>query len=132
MRMILAVLALCAFVPAARAAGPDCRAIESTSGRLACYDAAFPPRMVKPVAVEKDAVRTEYKDPFLAEEARPRFDSLRAQTRPCQAAGQCPTHRRGPHGNRSAPGTFQSDRGGHRRHVGSSEFYFRSEDEGGH
>jgi hypothetical protein len=70
MRMILAILALCAFVPAARAAVPDCRAIESTSGRLACYDAAFPPRMVKPVAVEKDAVRTEYKDPFLAEEAR--------------------------------------------------------------
>jgi hypothetical protein len=70
MRMILAVLALCAFVPAARAAGPDCRAIESTSGRLACYDAAFPPKMVKPVAVEKDTVRTEYKDPFLAEEAR--------------------------------------------------------------
>jgi hypothetical protein len=69
---------------------------------------------------------------FLAEEARPRFDSLRAQTRPCQAAGQCPTHRRGPHDNRSAPGTFQSDCGGHRRHVGSSEFYFRSEDEGGH
>jgi hypothetical protein len=69
---------------------------------------------------------------FLAEEARPRFDSLRAQTRPCQAAGQYPTHRPGPHGNRSAPGTFQSDCGGHRRHVGSSEFYFRSEDEGGH
>lgn len=69
MKMTLAVLALCAFAQDARAKGPDCRAIESTSGRLACYDAAFPPKMVKPVAAAKDTARTEYKDPFLAEEA---------------------------------------------------------------
>jgi hypothetical protein len=52
------------------AAGPDCRAIESTSGRLACYDAAFPPKERKPAAAENDGSRAAYKDPFVAEEAR--------------------------------------------------------------
>jgi hypothetical protein len=70
MKMTFAVLALCAFAQGAFAAGPDCRAIESTSGRLACYDAANPPKMEKPAAVENDASRTAYKDPFIAEEAR--------------------------------------------------------------
>jgi hypothetical protein len=52
------------------AAGPDCRAIESISGRLACYDAAFPPNEKKPAAAETDTSRGAYKDPFVAEEAR--------------------------------------------------------------
>jgi hypothetical protein len=74
MKTIIAVLALCAFAPGALAAGADCRAVESTSARLACYDAASPPKFEKSKAVEKvvesDATRPEYKDPFLAEDAR--------------------------------------------------------------
>lgn len=70
MKTTLAVLALCACAQNALAAGPDCRAIESTSGRLACYDAASPPKMEKPTAVEKDLSRAAYKDPFIAEDAR--------------------------------------------------------------
>jgi hypothetical protein len=70
MKMTLTVLTLCAFVQSAFALGPDCRAIESTSGRLACYDAASPPKVKKPAAVENDVSRAAYKDPFLAEDAR--------------------------------------------------------------
>jgi hypothetical protein len=70
MKIALAVLALCACAQSTLAAGPDCRAIESTSGRLACYDAAFPPKMEKPTAVENDVSRAPYKDPFIAEDAR--------------------------------------------------------------
>jgi hypothetical protein len=70
MKTVVAVLALCAFASSALAAGRECRAIESTSARLACYDAASPPKIEKPKAVEKEASRPEYKDPFLAEEAR--------------------------------------------------------------
>ena len=73
MKMTLAALALCACTQGALAAGPDCRAIDSTTGRLACYDAAFPrPKMDKPAAVEDDATRAAYKDPFVAEDARTR------------------------------------------------------------
>ena len=70
MRTTLALLALCAFTHSAFAKGPECRTIESTSGRLACYDAASPPKMAKPALVENDATRAGYKDPFLEEEAR--------------------------------------------------------------
>jgi hypothetical protein len=70
MKTILAVLALCAFAQSALAVGPDCRAIESAIGRLACYDAASPPKMEKPAAVENDVSRAAYKDPFIAEDAR--------------------------------------------------------------
>jgi hypothetical protein len=70
MKKTLAVLALCALAQSALAAGPDCRAIESTSGRLACYDAASPPKMEKPSAVENDVSGAAYKDPFVAEDAR--------------------------------------------------------------
>jgi hypothetical protein len=70
MKTFVTVLALCAFAPGARAAGADCRAVESTSARLACYDAASPPKIEKPKGIEKDAARPEYKDPFLAEDAR--------------------------------------------------------------
>ena len=70
MKTTLATLALCAFAQSALAAGADCHAIESTSGRLACYDAAFPPKMEKPTAVENDVSRAAYKDPLIAEDAR--------------------------------------------------------------
>ncbi len=70
MKWILSVLALCAFTQAALAAGPECRAVESMSERLACYDAASPPKPNKPAVAESDTARAEYKDPFLAEDAR--------------------------------------------------------------
>ena len=70
MRMILAGLVLCAFAQSAHATGPDCSAIESTSGRLACYDAASPPKIKKPAVVENDTSRAAYQDPFIAEDAR--------------------------------------------------------------
>ncbi|WP_234685820.1 type VI secretion system-associated protein TagO [Bradyrhizobium monzae] len=70
MKMSLAVFVLCTFAQNALARELDCRAIENTSGRLACYDAAFPPKIKAPVTVESDASRAAYKDPFTAEEAR--------------------------------------------------------------
>jgi len=57
------------FTPAAFAAEPNCRAIESNSARLSCYDAAFPPKARKPAEAGIDS-SSGYKDPFLAEEAR--------------------------------------------------------------
>lgn len=63
------VLALGAATPAAFATEPNCRAIESTSARLSCYDAAFPPKTRKPAETSSDS-RLGEKDPFLAEEAR--------------------------------------------------------------
>jgi hypothetical protein len=69
MKIALALLALCMFTQSARAAGTDCRAIESTSARLACYDAASPPKIGKPDAVVEDT-RPPSTDPFIAEEAR--------------------------------------------------------------
>ena len=66
---MLGTLILATLPQGAVAAGPDCRAIESTSGRLACYDAAFPPEEKRPVA-GKETSRGAYKDPFVAEEAR--------------------------------------------------------------
>jgi hypothetical protein len=70
MKMALAVLALCAFAESALAVGPECRAIESKSARLACYDAGSTPKMEKPATVENDVPRAAYKDPFVAEDAR--------------------------------------------------------------
>jgi len=67
---MLGTLILATLPQGAVAAGPDCRAIESTSGRLACYDAAFPPKEKKPAAAENDGSRAAYKDPFVAEEAK--------------------------------------------------------------
>jgi len=73
MKIALAVLALCAFMQSALAAGSDCRAIESTGGRLACYDAAFPPpKKERPAVGENDPSRAAYQDPFVAEDARTR------------------------------------------------------------
>jgi type VI secretion system (T6SS) VasI/EvfG family protein len=70
MKKIFAVLAFCTFTQSALAAGPSCRAIESTSARLACYDAAFPPTIAKPAEAKNDVSRAAYKDPFIAEDAR--------------------------------------------------------------
>lgn len=70
MRMTLAILVLCALAQSAGATGPDCRTIESTSGRLACYDAASPPKIKKPAAVERDVSPAAYKDPLIEEDAR--------------------------------------------------------------
>jgi hypothetical protein len=69
MRTIIAVLVLSTCAQSAIARGPDCRAIESTTARLACYDAVYPVKMEKPAIVENDAGRPPYKDPFAAEEA---------------------------------------------------------------
>ena len=70
MKTLLVVLTLGTFAQGAIAGESDCHAIESTSGRLACYDAAFPPKAKQPTAAEQDAARAPYKDPFIAEEAR--------------------------------------------------------------
>jgi hypothetical protein len=70
MKTIVAALALCACAQGALAAGPDCSAIQRTGERLACYDAASPPKKDKPAAVESEASRAAYKDPFIDEEAR--------------------------------------------------------------
>jgi hypothetical protein len=70
MRKTLAVFALCAFAQNAFATQPDCSAVEGTSERLACYDAASPPKMKKPAAVENDGSRAAYQDPFVLEDAR--------------------------------------------------------------
>jgi len=55
--------------PAAFAAEPNCRSIESTSARLSCYDAASPPKARKLSGTSTDSSSVE-KDPFRAEEAR--------------------------------------------------------------
>ena len=70
MKTTLALLVLCAFTQSALARGPECNAIESTTGRLACYDAASPPKIEKPAIAENDVSRAAYKDPFLEEDAR--------------------------------------------------------------
>jgi hypothetical protein len=70
MKKIAAALALCACAPGALAAGPDCRAIEGSRERLACYDAAALPKKDRPASVETDASRAAYKDPLVEEDAR--------------------------------------------------------------
>ena len=78
MKILIAALALCAFAQNALAASPQCRTVESNSARLACYDAASPPKIEKPKEISKeiskpldtDAARPAYTDPFVAENAR--------------------------------------------------------------
>jgi hypothetical protein len=70
MKTLLMAFALGTFAQGALAGESDCRAIESTGGRLACYDAAFPPKTKKPATVENDASRAAYMDPFITEDAR--------------------------------------------------------------
>jgi hypothetical protein len=69
MKTLLMASVLGAFAQAALAVEPNCRAIESTGARLACYDAAFPPKAKKSADVNPDAP-PGYKDPFVEEEAR--------------------------------------------------------------
>jgi hypothetical protein len=47
MRTIIAVLVLSICAQNAIAKEPDCRAIESTTARLACYDAVYPLKLEK-------------------------------------------------------------------------------------
>ena len=70
MRKIVAVLALSACTQSALAAGPDCRTIQSAGERLACYDAATPPKKDRPSAAVTDASRAAYQDPLVEEDAR--------------------------------------------------------------
>ena len=70
MKTVVILLALCACAQGARAAGLDCRAIQGAGERLACYDAASPPKKDKPASVETDASRAAYKDPLIEEDAR--------------------------------------------------------------
>ena len=68
-KTLLIAIALGAFAQDALAAEPECRTIEGTIGRLACYDAAFPPKARKPATIADDA-RPPYKDPLIDETAR--------------------------------------------------------------
>ena len=70
LRTIIAVLAISTYAQSAASKEPDCRAIDSATGRLACYDAVYPLKLTKPAIVENDAGRPPYKDPLAAEEAR--------------------------------------------------------------
>jgi hypothetical protein len=76
MKILIAALALCAFAQTALAASPECRTVEGNSARLACYDAASPPKIEKPKEISKEISkviepsRPAYTDPFLAENAR--------------------------------------------------------------
>lgn len=66
---LLLITALGAFAPAL-GGEPNCRAIESTGPRLACYDAAFPPPKSKKPEADVGVPPGGYQDPFIAEEAR--------------------------------------------------------------
>jgi hypothetical protein len=73
MKTIIAALALCALAQNALAASPECRTLESNSARLACYDAASPPKIEKPKEKPRagnEPSRPEYTDPYVAENAR--------------------------------------------------------------
>ncbi|MBR1205341.1 hypothetical protein JQ562_15305 [Bradyrhizobium sp. AUGA SZCCT0051] len=68
--LLFAAVAAGLLAQGALAAEPACHKIEGTVGRLACYDAAFPPTVKKPPAIDSNAPRSEYKDPLIAEDAR--------------------------------------------------------------
>jgi hypothetical protein len=72
MKLLLAASMLVGLAQGALAREPDCRAIDSTSGRLACYDAAFPPKLKMPATRTDAASRDAYVDPLVAEDARTR------------------------------------------------------------
>ncbi len=69
-KALLVAFALGAFARGALAAESDCRTIEGTVARLACYDVAFPPKVQKPLTTGDDASRPPYNDPLIAEDAR--------------------------------------------------------------
>ncbi|UGY06841.1 type VI secretion protein [Bradyrhizobium quebecense] len=68
--LLFAAVAAGLLAQGAFAAEPACHKIDGTVSRLACYDAAFPPTVKKPPAIDSNAPRSEYKDPLIAEEAR--------------------------------------------------------------
>ncbi len=68
--LLFAAVAAGLLAQGAFAAEPACHKIEGTVGRLACYDAAFPPTVKQPPVIDSNAPRSEYKDPLIAEEAR--------------------------------------------------------------
>ncbi|WP_298371345.1 hypothetical protein [uncultured Bradyrhizobium sp.] len=68
--LLFAAVAAGLIAQGALAAEPACHKIEGTVGRLACYDAAFPPMVKKPPAIDSNVPRSEYKDPLIAEDAR--------------------------------------------------------------
>ena len=70
MKLLLAATLFVGFAHGALAREPDCRGIDSTSGRLACYDAAFPPKLKMPAARTNAASRDAYVDPLVSEDAR--------------------------------------------------------------
>jgi len=70
MKLLLAALILVGVAQGALAREPDCRGIDSTSGRLACYDAAFPPKLKVPPTRTDAASRDAYVDPLVTEDAR--------------------------------------------------------------
>ena len=70
MKTLLAALVVVAFAQGALAKEPDCRAIDGTSARLACYDAAYPPKLKMPVPRTDAASRDAYVDPIAAEDAK--------------------------------------------------------------
>ena len=70
MKTLLAALMLADFAQSALAKEPDCRAIDGTSARLACYDAAYPPKLKMPVPRTDAASRDAYVDPIAAEDAK--------------------------------------------------------------
>ena len=70
MKTLLAALVLVAFAQGALAKEPDCRGIDGTNARLACYDAAFPPKLKMPAPRSDAASRDAYVDPIAAEDAR--------------------------------------------------------------
>jgi hypothetical protein len=67
---VLVAFAQGALAQGALAKEPDCRGIDGTNARLACYDAAFPPRLKMPVPRSEAASRDTYVDPIVAEDAR--------------------------------------------------------------
>ena len=70
MKLLLAASILVAFAQGALAREPDCRAVDGTSARLACYDAAYPPKLKMPAARPDARSRDAYVDPIASEDAR--------------------------------------------------------------
>jgi len=70
MKTLLVAFALGISPQSALAGERDCGTIESTGGRVACRDAAFPPKTKKPATTDTDTSRAPYQDPLIAEDAR--------------------------------------------------------------
>jgi hypothetical protein len=70
MNTLVVAFALGTFAQGALAAEPNCRTIEGTGPRLACYDVAYPPKPKEPPAANNSVPRAAYNDPLIAEDAR--------------------------------------------------------------